>query len=207
MELLVAMTVSVIVLGGAVAITSQVQTGYRRQIEDAVAEQEARYALEWIGRYIRAAGNNSAGAAASGVCPSDPTPFAAIRLDPDADGVDDDIRIQSDVNPPDGLIGGNAATGCDQANEDVTISLDDQNDTIVFFDNNLGGDVSTRTDNVIEDLRFIYRDMDRNVTADPAQIVSVETRITVRSRTLDPSTGEPRTRVLSMEVSVRSAVS
>ena len=52
-ELLVGTVVSMIVLGGAVAMTSQVQTGYRRQIEAAAAEQEGRYALEWIGKLIR----------------------------------------------------------------------------------------------------------------------------------------------------------
>ena len=39
-------------------MTSQIQKGYRRQLEDSAAEQEARYALDWIGRYIRAAANN-----------------------------------------------------------------------------------------------------------------------------------------------------
>ncbi len=57
-ELLVATVVSMLVLGGAVALTSQVQTGYRRQVEAAAAEQEGRYALEWIGKLLRGAGNN-----------------------------------------------------------------------------------------------------------------------------------------------------
>lgn len=46
MELMVASVCTTIVLGGAVALTSQIQNGYRRQMEDAVGEQEARYALE-----------------------------------------------------------------------------------------------------------------------------------------------------------------
>ena len=57
-ELLVASIVTMLVLGGAVALTSQVQVSYRRQIEDAAAEQEGRYALEWVSRLIRSAGNN-----------------------------------------------------------------------------------------------------------------------------------------------------
>ena len=53
-----AMVCTIIVLGGAVALTSQIQNGYRRQLEDSAGEQEARYALEWIGRYLRSVGNN-----------------------------------------------------------------------------------------------------------------------------------------------------
>jgi len=41
MELLVASVVTTVVLGGAVALTSQIQNGYRRQLEDSAAEQEA----------------------------------------------------------------------------------------------------------------------------------------------------------------------
>src|SRR5690242_15672782 len=57
-EILIASFVTMMILGGAVTLTSQVQASYRRQIEDAAAEQEGRYALEWISRLIRAAGNN-----------------------------------------------------------------------------------------------------------------------------------------------------
>ena len=57
-ELLVASAITVVVLGSAVAMTSQIQNGYRRQLEDSAAEQEARYVLEWIGRYVRGAANN-----------------------------------------------------------------------------------------------------------------------------------------------------
>src|SRR5688500_11635034 len=56
--LLVSEVTTVIRLDGAGAITSQVQEGYRRQLDDSAAEQEARYALDWIGKYIRAADND-----------------------------------------------------------------------------------------------------------------------------------------------------
>ena len=210
-ELLVATVVSMLVLGGAVAMTSQVQNGYRRQIEAAAAEQEGRYALEWIGKLIRSSGNNPFSVAQTN-CPGAPgpvpLPVLAIRFDPDADGVDNDIRLQTDANPPDGIIGGAVAGTCNQANEDVTISYDDANDAIVFYDNNLAPVASIRTDAVIADLRFVYRDathavMD-TVTANSANVRYVETRITVRSRTLDPSTGAPVMRVISSEVRVRA---
>ena len=60
-ELMVATMVTMLVLGGAVVMTSQVQTSFRKQIEDSAGEQEGRYALEWISRLIRAAGNNPFG--------------------------------------------------------------------------------------------------------------------------------------------------
>ena len=80
----------------------------------------------------------------------------------------------------------------------------------MFFDNNLAPVASIRTDAVIADLRFIYRN-DLHSTTDvagnpitEANVRYVETRITVRSRTVDPSTGLPVTRVISSEVRVRA---
>ena len=201
-ELLVATVVSMLVLGGAVVLTSQVQNGYRRQIEASAGEQEGRYALEWIGKLIRGADNNPFSVVSTN-CPAAGTAYAAIRFDPDGDSVDNDIRLQTDSNPPDGQVGG--ATGlCNQANEDVTISRDAANNAILFFDNNLGVPASIRTDAVIQDLRFVYRDAARAVTTVPANVRYVEIRITVRSRTLDPATGAPVTRLLSSEIRVRS---
>ena len=201
-ELLVATVVSMLVLGGAVALTSQVQNGYRRQIEASAGEQEGRYALEWIGKLIRGADNNPFSRTLTD-CPAAATAYAAIRFDPNGDGIANDIRLQTDSNPPDGQIGGSSGV-CNQANEDVTISLDAANRAILFFDNNLGVPASIRTDAVIQDLRFVYRDAARAVTTVPANVRYVEIRITVRSRTLDPATGAPVTRLLSSEIRVRS---
>lgn len=207
-ELLVATVTMTVILGAAVALTSQVQNGYRRQLEDSAAEQEARYALEWIGRYVRGAANNPTGATES-QCPAPNTNFVPVQFDPDGDNLDNDVRLMTDANPPDGLIGGPDAGGdCTQGNEDVTISLDAAANTITFLDNNTGGAVSTRTDTVIENLEFIFRNsahavLDTSV-ANPANVVYIETRITIRTRTVDASTGDPITRTLSQEVKIRS---
>lgn len=201
-ELLVASGVSVIILGGAVALTSQMQEGYRRQIEASAAEQEGRYALEWIGKLIRGADNNPFNVVSTD-CPTAGTAYAAIRFDPDGDLVDNDIRLQTDSNPPDGQVGG-VLGACDQANEDVTITLDAANDVILFYDENLGVPASIRTDAVIEDLHFIYRDAAHAVTAISANVRYVDVQITIRTRTVDSSSGAPLTRVLSSEVRVRS---
>jgi Tfp pilus assembly protein PilW len=203
-ELLVSMVCTVVVVGGAVALTTQIQSGYRRQSEDAVGEQEARYALEFIGRYIRGAGFNPYNVALS-ACPVAATPFTGIVIDPNGDTVNDDVTLQMDTNPPDGLIGGSAGL-CNQANEHVTISLDAANDTIVFLDEAVGASATTRTDSVIEDLRFVYKDSDRaTMTApiNPGNVIYIETQITIRTRTIDPRTGLPATRTLTSEVRVR----
>ncbi len=200
-ELLVATVVSLMVLGGAVMLTSQVQSGYTRQMEEAAAQQEGRYALEWISRLIRGAGTNYY-LIATADCPAANTEFAAIRFDPDGDLINNDIRLQTDSNPPDGFLGGPAGT-CTQANEDVTVSFDSDTSSITFLDNNLGGTASIRTDAVIDNILFIYRDASRVVTTNPGSVVYVETQVTVRTRTINPSTGLPNTRTISQEVRVR----
>jgi len=201
-ELLVASLVTVIVLGGAASLAGQIQNGYRRQLEDSAGEQEARYAIEWIGRYIRGADNNPFAVATSD-CPAAGTVFTGIVMDPDLDGEDDDITLQTDSNPPDGLIGG-AAAACTQANEHVTISYNDADFTIEFLDEAVGEDATTRTDSVIGGLRFVYRDSAHNVTAVAADVVYIETQITIRSRTGNSNTGTQNIRALSSEIRVRS---
>jgi len=124
-----------------------------------------------------------------------------IRLDPDGEGDNDDIRVQSDSNPPDGQVGG---TGCDQAGEDVTLSFDPATNVIEFLDNSLGGEAATRTDNVIANLAFVYRDSSHTVTAVEADVMYVEVQVTVRTRTIDVASGAPITRTLTQEIRVRS---
>lgn len=201
-ELLVASVCTIIVLGGAVALTSQIQNGYRRELEDSVGEQEARYALDWINRYLRSVGNNPFNVTASD-CPGTNTIFYGLIMDPNGDGVDNDITLQSDSNPPDGKIGGTAGA-CTQANENVTISYSDTDHAITFLDEAVGPSATTRTDSVIDGLEFVYLDSNRNVTTVQADVYYVQTNITIRTRTLDVSMGVPTTRTLTSEVRVRS---
>ena len=200
-ELLVASICTMIVLGSAVALTSQLQVGYKRQLEDSAGEQEARYALEWIGRYLRGAGNNPFNVTQSD-CPGANTNFFGLIMDPNGDGVNNDITIQSDSNPPDGKVGGVSPT-CNQANEHVNISYNAANRTIVFLDEAVGATATTRTDNVISGLEFVYLDSSRAPTTVQANVFYVQTRITIRTRTVEARSGQPNTRVLSGEVRVR----
>jgi Tfp pilus assembly protein PilW len=201
MELLVASVCTMIVLGSAVALTSQIQNGYRRQLEDSAGEQEARYALEWIGRYLRGAGNNPFNVTIS-ACPGANTSFFGIIMDPNADGVNNDITIQSDSNPPDGKVGGTTGN-CNQANEHVTISFDNTNKTIVFLDEAVGASATTRTDKVIDGLTFTYLDSARLATTVQANVFYVQTAVRIRTRTMNASTGAPSTRTLTSEIRVR----
>ena len=208
-ELLVASVCTMVVLGGAVAMTSKLQDGYRRQVEDAAGEQEARYALEWINRYLRSVGNNPFSVTDSD-CPSVNTAFEGLI----PNSTDDSrLTIQSDSNPPDGLIGGDTTTTppCDQSNEHVTISFDATTHTIQFQDN--ASAAATRTDAVIDDLQFLYftsakeswPEHDPNPSdPDANNIFYVQTRIKIRTRTTDALAGGPATRTLSSEVRVRS---
>jgi type II secretory pathway pseudopilin PulG len=203
-ELLVASVCTMIVLGSAVALTSQIGAGYRRQLENSAGEQEARYAMEWINRYLRGAGNNPLGVLSSD-CPAVDTDFVGIIDDPNDDGVNDDITLQSDSNPPDKRVGGEPPD-CDQTNEHVTISFDAANNTIVFLDNAVGEDATTRTDNVIGGLEFRYLGSDHEEMTAPinaANIFYVQTRITIRTRTVQGESGNPDTRVLVSETRVR----
>jgi Tfp pilus assembly protein PilW len=208
-EILIASFVTMMILGGAVMLTSQVQSSYRRQIEDAAAEQEGRYALEWVSRLIRAAGNNPYAlptvVGGTSPCPAGVvggTAYSWLVIDPNGDGENNDIRIQTDSNPPDGRLGGSAGA-CTQSNEDVTVSYDPDSQSITFLDNNIGGTASIRTDAVIDGLNFVYRAANHTVTNNAANVVYVETQVTVRTRTIDPTTGLPATRMLTQEVRIR----
>jgi Tfp pilus assembly protein PilW len=182
MELLVASAMTVVVLGGAVALTSQIQGGYRRQIEDSAGEQEARYALEWIGRSLRSVGNNPHNintATFVSECP----PFGGfVPLVISATS----ITLQSDSNPSDGQIGGPSG-GCTQTGENVTISFDANLSAITFNDLAVGTGATARTDAVIAGLQFNYFGSDRitEITdmTNAGAVFYVQTTITIRPRT------------------------
>jgi Tfp pilus assembly protein PilW len=200
-ELLVALVVSIMVVGGAALMGAQMQSSYRGQLEAAAAQQEGRYALQWIERYLRATGNNPYRLETTD-CPSTGLPVQPIRMDPDNNGQQDDIRVQMDASPTDGLIGG--ATGaCNQVNEDVTISYNAGNNTITVQDNNTGA-VAARTDNVIAGLQFVYRNPIHQITTNPANVAFIETRLQVRTKLPDQNLGSPAIQTVSSEVRVRS---
>jgi Tfp pilus assembly protein PilW len=201
-EFLIAAGIAVAMLGSAVALASQVQRSYGTELDDVAAQEEGRFALDWIGRLLRSAGNNPYDITVSG-CPAAGTAFQALRFDPDLDGLPDDVRIQADVNPANGLLAGLAGT-CTEAGEDITIAHDAVNSVITRRDNAVDAAPQAMTDRVFTNLTFTYLDRARAVTADPDAVAYVQTSVTVRSRARNPHTGQFTTTVMSTEVRLRT---
>ena len=199
-EMMIASVVSLITLGVAVQVTTQVQSGYTRQLDSSAYEEEARFAIDWIERTLRSAGSNSYGITVSN-CPTAGTTFEALRLDPNANGLDDDIRIHADVGLPNGLLGGDAGA-CVEADEDITIAFDAATQTITQQDNNIDATPIPMTDGVITGLQFTYLDSDRVVTADPAAIAFVAVAVTAQATAMNDNTGGLDTITLNSEVRV-----
>ena len=166
-EFMIAMAITTAVLGGTVALASQIQQAYTSQLDDAALEQEVRYALDWIARYVRSAGSNPYG------CPG---AFQAVWMDPDGDGADDDIRLQADINPPNGV--------CTDSEENVTIAHNPATSVITL---NTGAGAVDMTDPIITNLQFTYLDAARNPTVNEANVAYVGIAVTGQSEGLSRS--------------------
>ena len=202
-EFMIASLVTIAVLGGTVMLASQLQQGYSTQLDDVLVEQEVRYALDWIARSLRSAGSNPYDVATS-VCPAAGTPFQAIRIDPDGDDIDDDIRIQADISPPNGILGGGAAGACTEAGEDITIAHDAGANTITLEDNNTDASPQAMTEPIVTELEFTYLDSSRNATTNADSITYVQVQVTGRSKTYNTTLGKFPEAVLNTEVHIRT---
>jgi prepilin-type N-terminal cleavage/methylation domain-containing protein len=209
-EILVALAISTLVVGGAVVVTTQVQEGYGQQLDTASSEQEARYALDWIQRLLRQAGSDPYNIRTSLCLPAGMLPsvngFPAVQRNPLVDANQDNVRIFSDVNPPDGLIGGpgpRSSGACTQLGEDVTVAYDASKRVITLTDNNGSGPATEMTDTVVNRLQFDYLDRNGVATTNMATLawvrVTVETQAKMRSR----QTGSFQTYPLSVDVRLR----
>ena len=201
-ELMIAMLVSMIVLGSAASVISAVQNTYAHQMDDATVEQEARFAMDWIRRTIEQAGSNPYGVSVSD-CPSANTAFQAIRMDPDGDGLPDDIRVQADVGIPDGLIVGSAGS-CTEADEDITIAHNAAASTITRFDRGTDASPVAWTDAVFTGVQFQYFDNSMNATAFSGAVRVVRVTLTGRSRSARPGMNEGTTFTLESDVRLKS---
>jgi hypothetical protein len=203
-EFLIAALITTSVLGGTVMLASQLQQAYTTQLDDVTVEEEARFSLDWIEQALRNTGSNPYDITAAGCAAATFTP---IEMDPDGDGLDDDIRIHADVSPPNGLLGG-AAGVCADANEDLTIAYDDANMAITKRDNNLDMAAVTMTEPVITSLVFEYLDSSRNVTANPNAVTYVRVRVTGQSATkqnlYEDDESDFTTTTLETEVHIRT---
>jgi pilin/secretion family protein with methylation motif len=206
-EFMIAAAIMTAVLGGTVLIANQVQQAYTTDLDDVLVEQEVRFAIDWITRVLRSAGSNPYDMDTS-ACPSAGTTFQAVRLDPNANGEDDDIRVQADLigsadGGPDGVLGG-AAASCTQQGEDVTIALDSATDTITIRDNNTDASARTMTEPVISALEFTYLDSAGAVTTNPDLIVYVKVTITGQSKVNSLLSGVDKDTTLEALVRLRA---
>lgn len=166
-EFMIAAAIMTAVLGATVALARQIQGSYGTQLDDATAEQEARYALDWIARDLRSAA-------------SDPYEIIAdnqeVWLDPNAGADDDDsVRVQADINPPDGVL--------DDDGENVTIAFDSANSVITRQDANADNPAAlAMTEAIFTDLRFTYLDASRAETADSGSVAYIQVQVTAQSR-------------------------
>jgi hypothetical protein len=204
-ELLIAAFITTTVVGSAAMLASRVQGAYSSELDDAAVQQEARFALDWIARTLAPAGSNPYNVSTS-ACPSAGTAFGAIRFDPDGDGIDDDVRVQADVNPPNGLlVGPGGAGGCDdESGEDITIGHDPVN--LVVTRRDLATDPApvAVTDRVFTQLRFTYLTVNRVVTTTAANVAYVQVALTGRSRGRNVDTGQAATFTYRTEVRIRA---
>jgi prepilin-type N-terminal cleavage/methylation domain-containing protein len=188
-EFMIAASIMSIVLGGTVMLATQLQQSYSTRLDGAVIEQEARYALDWIARDIRSAGSDPYGIVADD---------QEVWLDPDAGAEpDDSIRIQADINVPDGVL--------DDEGENVTIALDPANRVITRTDAN-ADDPSAQpmTDAIFTALRFTFLNAGRVATTNPKLVAYVLVQVSAQSRMRDPNTNGFTTATLATEVRLRT---
>lgn len=202
-EFMIAGLITIAVLGGTVMLASQLQQGYSTQLDEVVVEQEARFALDWITRVLRSAGSNPYSVNTS-PCPTVGTAFQAIRIDPNGNGIDDDVRVQADISPPNGILGGSVAGTCTEAGEDLTIAHDTEALTITLEDNNTDDAPQAMTEPIVTELEFTYLDSARNETTNPDLIAYVQVQVTGRSKAYNAMLGEFPETTLNTEVHVRT---
>ena len=201
-EVLVASVIAVAMLGTVVGIGTQLQRGYSTQLEDTLVQEEARYALDWIARLLESAGSNPYRMTVS-PCPVAGTPFVSLQLDPNGNGIHDDLRIQADVNPANGVLAG-AAGACPEAGEDVTVSHDPLALVVTRRDNAIDLAPVAMTEPVFTQLRFVYLNSQRAVTANAAAVAYVRVELTGRSVALNPYTRQQTIIALQREVRLRA---
>ena len=201
-ELLVSTAVTLVVTGAAGLLATNTERVASVVEREHGALLDAQFTLDWMVRTLEQAGSRAYGppALACGGAGEEfsAVGFSAVLIDPDGNGVDDDVRVRMDVNPPNGWVGGRPGV-CDESGEDVAISFDREAQVVTRQD--VASDTSpvAVSGAIVRDLRFTYRDGERRVTRRAADVESVEVELTA-------ATGvglDPRLRVLRAEVWLR----
>jgi Tfp pilus assembly protein PilW len=200
-EALIATFIGLMIMGAAITVARQTALVSASMSEGATAQEEAQFAMEWITGVLRSAGSNPYAIVTSG-CPAAGTQLLAVQIDPNMTGLADNIRIQADLNPPNGMLGG-AAGACNESGEDITIAFDAANRAITRRDNNIDAAAVPMTDRVVTQLRFTPLDINRAITSVAGQTVYVQVSIIASTISRDAFRGTPTTFGLLSEVRVR----
>lgn len=183
-EFMIAAAIMAAVLGGTVMLATQLQQSYQTQLDDAALEEEARFAVDWIGQAIRNAGSN-------------PYSIAAFTgVDINADGTS--LTLEADINPPDGVL--------DDDNEDLTITLDADSRIITRRDNVAGTVAEDMTEPVFTELTFTLFDSDGNEVGDGNEglAATIRVRVTGESQAYNVLLGSGTTTTLQEDFRIRT---
>jgi hypothetical protein len=199
-ELLISTSLALVVVGTGVMLAAGVQSAYAHDQDDAAVREEAQFALAWIGEVVSTAGSNPYGVVEA-ECLEANASFAPLQLDPDGNGVHDDLRIQADVNPPNKIVGGPSGW-CQEVDEDVTIAFDADTGAIVRDDAAMG--VEAMTAGVFTDLRFSYLTAARTPTTTADAVAFVRVELTAELSGRNPLTGRRATFTYRSEIPLRT---
>lgn len=183
-ELLVAMVISLVVMGGIYSTYHSQQKSYLVQEQVAAMQQNLRSAMYNMAREVRMAGYDPTGGSGAGMVSAnansvqftmDITGGEADGVDNDSDGLVDADDLADEARYGDG--------NSDDANENISYALYDADGD---GDNDLGrNDVNDAGIQLIAEnidaLNFVYLDEDGNVTANLSDIKSIEVSIVART--------------------------
>lgn len=156
-ELMIAMTIFLLVLGGIYSTFQSQHKSYLMQEEVAAMQQNIRAAMFYITKEIRMAGCDPTGDAGAGI----------VTANADSISFTEDIRGDADGSDPDGAT--------NDPNESISYALSSNN-----LVRNTGGGNQVVAEN-IDALDFVYLDADGNTTATLTDIRSVEITIVART--------------------------
>ncbi|HEY3128772.1 MAG TPA: prepilin-type N-terminal cleavage/methylation domain-containing protein [Acidobacteriota bacterium] len=186
-ELLISVTILAVISSGIFTLIVKNQQRYSAEEDYAVAVQNARAALDLVGRYVRQAGNNPQRAA-----------FVPFSFD------NSTLTIRSDLTGSRGG-GGLDSTGdpdglLTASYETITIRYD-RNAKQLLLNVGLGEDVIA---NNVDDFQVSFADNAGAVTADMNNVYSITITLKALSSKNDPQTGKPNGITLSTSVFVRA---
>jgi len=186
-EILISMVIMFLVLAMAAQFLQSFQRSYSIEQEVTNMEQGLRMGMEFLVREVREAGNN----------PQKLT-MIPVTVDPNQDGVNNDIRLRRDINPPDDWTG----TVSDPY-EDITLSYDSTKRAIMMTDHVTGAASQPLVEDAISGVTFTLIKADGTVTTSAGQAVAVRIQVDGQTKVKDRRTNHYVTASLTSDVALR----